>query len=232
LVPINWSMAQVMQVVAGVFPLRYQVADAQNVIAQEAIDRDMEWLLLLEHDVVLPPDAFVRLNRYIREAEAGYGAPVVSGLYFSRAQPSEPMIFRGRGNSFYDGWRLGDVVGCDGVPTGCLLIHMGVLRLMYAESEAYTVGRGENVRRVRRVFETPRAGWFNPETNQTNLSATTSDLAWCDRVIAGDYLRRAGWKSEGRWPFLVDTNIFCWHVNSDGQMFPSKAELEQWQGDV
>lgn len=236
LVPINWSMAQVMQYMAGTFPLRYQVADAQNVIVQEAIDKDMEWLLLLEHDVVIPQDTFVRLNRYMREAEAGQGAPVVSGLYFSRAKPSEPMVFRGRGNSYFAGWALGDVVPVDGVPTGCLLVHMSVLRLMHAESEAYTVGRGEHVRQVRRVFETPRTGWFNPETNQYNMSATTSDLAWCDRVIAGDYLRRAGWEcaggDAGKWPFLVDTNIFCWHINPDGQMFPSKAELEQWQGNV
>ena len=84
------------------------------------------------------------------------------------------------------------------------------------------------MRRVRRVFETPRVSWFNPETNQTNVSATTSDLAWCDRVMAGDYLRRAGWPV-GEWPFLVDTDIFCWHINPDGQMFPSKVELEQWR---
>lgn len=224
LAPVNWSMAQLMQYMAGTFPLRYQVADAQNVIVQDAIDRDMEWLLLLEHDVVIPQDTFVRLNRYMREGSA----PVVSGLYFSRAEPAEPMVFRGRGNSYYTGWALGDVVPVDGVPTGCLLVHMGVLRLMHAESEAYTVGQGENVRRVRRVFETPRDGWFNPETNQYNMSATTSDLAWCDRVMAGSYLRRAGWPVR-EWPFLVDTNIFCWHINPDGRMFPSKAELEQWR---
>lgn len=221
LTPINWSMAQLMQYMASVFPLRYQVADAQNMIVKEAIEKDMEWLFLLEHDVVIPPDTFVRLNRYMREAPA----PVVSGLYFSRAQPSEPMVFRGRGNSFFDEWRLGDLVSCDGVPTGCLLIHMGVLRAMWADSEAYTV----NGVQTRRVFHTPRAAWFNPETNQYNFTATTSDLEWCDRVMQGDYLRKAGWPAPGRWPFLVDTNIFCWHINPDGQMFPSKAELAQWQ---
>jgi hypothetical protein len=226
LVPINWSMAQLMQYMAGTFPLRFQVADAQNLIVKDAIEKDMEWLFLLEHDVVIPPDTFVRLNRYMREATA----PVVSGLYFSRAQPSEPMVFRGRGNSFFDGWRMGDVVECDGVPTGCLLIHMGVLRLMWAESEEYTVSGVK----TRRVFNTPRDGWLNPETGQYNFTATTSDLDWCDRVMRGDYLRRAGWlcdERRGRWPFLVDTNIFCWHINPDGRLFPSKAELAEWQSE-
>lgn len=224
LVPINWSMAQLMQYMAGTFPLRYQVADAQNLIVKDAIEKDMEWLFLLEHDVVIPPDTFVRLNRYMREATA----PVVSGLYFSRAQPSEPMVFRGRGNSYFGGWRMGDLVGCDGVPTGCLLIHMGVLRLMWAESEEYAV----NGITTRRVFNTPREGWFNPETGQYNVTATTSDLEWCDRVMRGDYLRRAGWPMDKQWwPFLVDTNIFCWHINPDGRTFPSKAELAEWQSE-
>lgn len=221
MIPINWSVAQLMQYMAGTFPLRYQVADAQNLIVADAIAKDMEWLFLLEHDVVIPPDTFVRLNRYMREATA----PVVSGLYFGRSAPSEPMVFRGRGNSYYDNWRMGDIVPVDGVPTGCLLIHMGILRLMWAESEEYTVGGVK----TRRVFNTPRDIWFNPATGQQNISATTSDLAWCDRVIAGDYLRRAGWETDGQWPFLVDTNIFCWHINPDGRIFPSKAELEQWQ---
>ena len=36
-----------MQYMAGTFPLRYQVADAQNLIVADAIAKDMEWLFLL-----------------------------------------------------------------------------------------------------------------------------------------------------------------------------------------
>ena len=101
LVPLNWSMAGYMQTVAaGVLdymPLRYLVADAQNLIVAEAIRLDMEWLFLLEHDVVLPPNAFFMLNRWMKETPA----PVVSGLYFSRGYPSEPMVFRGMGQGVH-----------------------------------------------------------------------------------------------------------------------------------
>lgn len=226
LVPINWSTAQLIQYMGGYVPLRYQVADAQNLIVKEAIDKDYEWLFLLEHDVVLPRDTFVRLNHYMHEAQT----PVVSGLYFSRAYPSEPMVFRGRGNSFYTSWRMGDRVWCDGVPTGCLLIHMGVLRAMWNESEEYDL-KGI---RTRRVFNTPREGWYNPQTNQYNATSVTSDLAWCDRVIAGDYLRKAGWgdAADRQWPFLVDTELFCYHINPDGTRFPDGRSLAQWQKEI
>ena len=73
-VPLNWSLAGHMQMVAGgvldYMPLRYLVADAQNLIVGEAIRLDMEWLFLLEHDVVLPPGAFFTLNRWMKETPA------------------------------------------------------------------------------------------------------------------------------------------------------------------
>ena len=49
--------------------------------------------------------------------------PVVSGLYFTKSEPSEPLIYRGRGSGAYLDFRMGDKVYADGVPTGCLLIH-------------------------------------------------------------------------------------------------------------
>ncbi len=228
LVPLNWSMAAQMQLLQtpDFMPLRYLVSDAQNLIVAEALRLDMEWLFLLEHDVVIPPDTFMRLNRYMREARC----PVVSGLYFSRAYPSEPMVFRGLGAGSFVDWRMGDLVWCDGVPTGALLIHMGLLREMWKDSEPYML----NGIQVRRVFDTPRYTWHNPETGETNVAAGTSDLEWCKRVMRGDYLRRAGWGAfadeHGDYPFLVDTGIFCGHINPDGTVFPDRKTREEFGG--
>jgi hypothetical protein len=229
IIPTNWSQVIMLQWMSGYYPTRYQVADAQNLIVKAAIDKDFEWLLLIEHDVLLPPDAFIRFNEYMR----GEQYPVVSGLYFSRSRPSEPMVYRGRGTSYYTDWRLGDLVWCDGVPTGCLLVHCGVLREMWSDAEEYQVGNAF----TRRVFETPRKMWPDPELQQFATMVGTSDLDWCSRVIEGDYLRRAGWGDfvdsldDPRYPFLVDTNIFCEHINIDGTRFPSPQELDAWRPD-
>lgn len=227
LIPLNWSMAGHMQAAAGgvldYMTLRYLVADAQNLIVSEAIRLDMEWLFLLEHDVVLPPGAFFTINKWMKETPA----PVVSGLYFSRSRPSEPMVFRGMGQGVYGNWRLGDVVEVDGVPTGCLLVHMGLIRAMWEDSEPYTAHGVQ----TRRVFETPRASWYNPETGETNQSVGTSDLEWCRRVIAGDYLRRSGWTAyaDKEYPFLVDTGLFCRHIQPDGTQYPDSMSLAPYR---
>lgn len=216
IIPMNWSQVEVKQWINSFIPLRYQVADAQNLIVRHAINYDFEWLLLIEHDVVLPADAFLRFDKYIRDEEV----PVVSGLYYSRSRPSHPLIFRGRGTSVYDRFEQGDLVWCDGVPTGCLLIHMGIIRAMWEESPEYLV-RNEL---TRRVFETPRFMFLEKGTGRLSTSAGTSDLEWCTRVIKQDFLRKAGWTAHAdehqEWPFLVDTNIFCRHINPDGEQFP------------
>lgn len=215
IIPTNWSMVTMLQYMNSYMPLRYQVADAQNLIVKECIEKDFEWLFLLEHDVILPPDAFIRINDYIREKRH----PVVSGLYYTRSKPSEPLLYRGRGTSYYDDWKVGDKVWVDGVPTGCLLIHAGILRAMWAESEEYQLG---NIK-TRRVFDTPRALWFNPQTGTFNTTSGTSDLDWCTRVMTGNFFAKAGWSEyqNNRWPFLVDTALFCRHIdNATGIQYP------------
>lgn len=214
IVPTNWSNVQLNQWLDSYIPLRYQVADAQNLIVREVVERDFEWLLLIEHDTILPPDAFIRFNQYIQDEQV----PVVSGLYYTRSRPSEPLVYRGRGTGVYKDWQPGDLVWCDGVPTGCLLIHAGILREMWKESPEYTVRNQV----TRRVFDTPRHLWFDPQSNQYNTITGTSDLDWCSRVVQGGYFEKAGWSKyqEMEYPFLVDTSIKCDHINPNGERFP------------
>lgn len=211
--PVNWSQMQYNEIIPGYYPLRYLVADAQNLIVQAAIERGFEWLLLWEHDVIPQPDALIRINDYMGE----HKIPVVSGLYHNRNRPSDPLIFRGRGTGAFKDFRKGDLVWCDGVPTGFLLIHMSILKLMYADAELYTVKE----RKVRRVFITPRKFELF-EGGDVSTVTGTSDLDWCTRVMEGDYFAKAGWPefAEKRYPFLVDTNIFCMHINPNGEQFP------------
>lgn len=214
IIPTNWSFVQMLQFMDSYIPLRYQVADAQNLIVREAIERDFEWLILVEHDVILPPDTLLRFNEYMREEKV----PVVSGLYYTRSRPSEPLIYRGKGTSFYTDWKLGDKVWCDGVPTGCLLIHCGILREMWKDAEVYQLGPIQ----TRRVFETPARAWFDPETGFVNTVTGTSDIDWCHKVMDGGYFAKAGWTeyADKEFPFLCDTGLFCRHINPNGEQFP------------
>lgn len=214
IIPANWSKVDMMQYVNGFIPLRYSVADAQNLIVQKAVQDNYEWLMLIEHDTMPPADAMIRFNSYMRSMKY----PVVSGLYFTRSDPAEPMIYRGRGGSYYTDWKLGDLVFCDGVPTGMLLINMKLMKAIYDDSPEYNAGGIE----CRRVFDTPVKTWYNEETGAQEALIGTSDLDWCARIIEGNYLEKTGWKAlaKKRYPFLIDSAINCMHIGSDGTQFP------------
>jgi len=215
-IPCNWSASSATIGYSHQVPMGYLVADAQNILVHNAVIANFQWLLLVEDDVVMPIDAFLKFNEYIKSEKI----PVVSGLYYLKKYPTEPILYRGRGNSCYDKFKLGDKVWVDGVPTGCLLIHGSLLQLMWKESPFYITG---NNQKVKKVFETPAKVWHDPETGRYQCAAGTSDLYWCDRVINENVLERAGWKAiaKKKWPFLVDTSIFCKHIDlTTGTMFP------------
>jgi hypothetical protein len=213
-IPSNWSKVDMTQYMNSFIPMRYSVADGQNLIVQEAVNKGYEWLLFIEDDTVPPPDAFIRFNEYMREGKY----PVVSGLYFTRSVPAEPMVYRGRGNSYFTEWKLGEKVMVDGVPTGMLLIDMRLMRAVWEDSPEYLAGGYK----VRRVFQTPAKTWFNEEKGSQEMLVGTSDLDWCKRVIDGGYLEEH-WPelSKEEYPFVIDTALNCMHIDrSDGTQFP------------
>jgi hypothetical protein len=214
LIPTNWSSAEIMEWLPLYAPMQYLVSDAQNIIVKKAIEQDAEWLFFLEQDNVLPPNMFWRLNDYMREGKV----PVVSGLYFTKSIPPEPMVYRGVGNSYYDKWKLGDKVWCDGLPTGSLLVHMSLLRAMWNESAEYKAG--DHI--TRRVFAEPAKVWWNPERGGFETQTGTSDLGWCDRVRKEHFFAKAGWPKydKMRFPFLVDTNMFVRQIAENGIQYP------------
>ncbi len=220
LIPTNWSLNVTIQWLNPVAPLEYIVSDAQNLIVRSAIEQDAEWLFLLEQDNILAPNTFWRLNEYMRKANV----PVVSGLYFTKSNPPEPMIYREPGKSYYDKWKMGDKVWARGVPTGCLLIHMSLLRAMWNESAEYRIG--DQI--TRKVFQEPSKIWFNPEKGRMESQSGTSDLAWCDRVIKEHFFEKAGWSKFDKMknPFLVDTNMFSPHIDESGRQWPPVIPLE------
>jgi hypothetical protein len=221
-IPCNWSMAQFFQYVDQWSPLKYSVADARNIIVQEAIKKDYDWLFFIDHDVILPPSTILHVNDRMNKADI----PVWGGLYFTKSKPSEPLIYRGRGNSYFANWKLGDKVWVDGLPMGCTLIHVSILKVMYDDSETYMAGNIE----VRRVFETPGIAHYDPQTRAWFTAEGTEDLAWCTRILENGYLGKAGWKKYQRkkYPFMIDTAVFCRHIDWNGIQYPAQGEESEF----
>lgn len=218
-VPCNWGTVDCIQWMDAHSPLRYQVADARNIVVDSFIKEDFEWLFFIDHDVILPQGTLIKINDVMRKGEV----PVWSGLYFTKSVPSEPLVYRGRGNGYYSKWKLGDKVWVDGMGMGCTLIHRSILQVIYDEAQEYDIGNG---RAVRQVFETPRKHWYDPETITWFSTSGTEDLAWCTYIMTHKVFERAGWPQyEGNpFPFLVDTSVFCRHIDPNGMQYPSRGE--------
>ncbi len=222
-IPCNWSQTDSLIWMSQFSPINWAVADARNISVHQCLQHGFEWLHFMDHDVIFPPNMIVAWNQRMLLEEV----PVWSGLYFTKSVPSEPLIYRGRGNGYYTDWKIGDLVWVDGIPMGCTMIHSSILKIMYDESEEYSaVDAQGQTHKIRKVFNTPSRVSIDPETQSWQVQTGTEDLDWCNRVIEENVLKRAGWDkiAEKEFPFLIDTNIFCRHIDFNGVQYPSKGE--------
>lgn len=206
-VPTNWAQCLAT-------PTGYLVDDAQNLLVQAAVDRKVDWLLLLEDDTIPPPELYLKLRVHMESRVA----PVISGLYYIKgSNPPEPLIYKGRGNGAFRNWAPDSLVWCDGVPTGCILIHKSIFVPLHEKSEEYELPSASGPIRVRRVFESPRKVIYDGPFAQTLVG--TSDLQFCERVMQENLIKFEDWKIESpEFPFLVDTSIKCGHIDRESGM--------------
>lgn len=216
IIPTNWSFIQLQQFLSPYVPIEYQLADAQNLMAKKVVEEDVKYVIFIEHDNIVPQDLFVKFNEYINERKF----PIVSGLYFTKSEPTEPVMYRGRGNSYYGDWKLGDKVMVDGIPFGCRLEDAAFIKEAWKNSPEYMVGGVL----TRRVFEQPGKIWYDPKKGGMASKCGTTDLAWCNRIMEERLFEKCGWSEyqDKKYPFLVDTNIFVRHIDANGNVFPKR----------
>lgn len=214
IIPTNWSYVEMMQFLSPYVPVHYQLADAENLMAKQVVEGNYEWVLTIEHDNLLPPDAFFRMNQYMQSKEA----PMVSGLYFLKSDMTEPLLYRRQGSGPFLDWKLGDKVWVDGIPFGFQLMHASLIKAAWDESEEYQVGGVT----TRRVFEQPGSSYFDEAKGGVVNTGGTTDLNWCKRIKRDNLFEKAGWTEfkDREFPYLVDTNIFVKHIDQNGVVYP------------
>lgn len=224
IIPCNWSQHVYSHIYNHYTPLRFLVADARNLIVQKAVKEEYEWLFFIDHDVILPHNTFAKWNERLRKADV----PIFGGLYFTKSLPAEPLIYRGRGNSYYSKWKLGTEVWCDGMGLGCHVIHVSILKYLYENSLEYTIKTGDKTYvTAREVFVTPFES-FRSSGGFFKFSGT-EDLPFYERIIKEDVFKKIGWKIKRKYPFLCDTSIFCKHIDQSGRQFPMAGEENEFK---
>lgn len=184
-IPIEWAMAY-----AGLRPpinfnfrtaIVYgkEVADARNGIAQAAIRENCEFVFFLGDDVQPPPHAIGNLIYYMRQNPK---IGVIGGIYCSKSDKPNPLVFRGNGKGSYWNWKTGEIFQVTGIGMDCTLIRIQVFE---------DLGDGP-------WFETIRKDQYLD--NVASAESWTEDLKFCKRVT-----------DETDWEIWADGGSVCKH---------------------
>jgi len=217
-IPCNWSQVEMISWMDMFSPMGFMVADARNMAVANFIKGGWEWLFFIDHDVVMPVNTFIKWNEYMLKGDV----PIWGGLYFTKSFPSEPLMYRGIGTSYFRGWKMGDKVWVDGMGLGCNVLHRSILEQVWKESPEYQIGSAV----ARRVFETPSNQTFDAEKGVWMTTGGTEDLTFYQRLKKDNIFKKAGWPKYQKmdYPLLCDTSIFARHINWDGVQFPAAGE--------
>lgn len=105
------------------------IYNARNNLAMKAIQNGYDHVLWLDSDMTFPPDTFQKLHDTMIETNAD----IVSGLYFRRVPPYNPVLYR-KLNITEDGVESenyndypGETFDVDGIGFGCVLMKTETL---------------------------------------------------------------------------------------------------------
>lgn len=103
----------------------YRVDIAKEKLCEMAIKNNCQFIFLLDDDTIPPSDTLIKM---IKLWKSGDQYKVISGVYWSKSEPSVPLVFKGNlEGSFYD-WKTTDLIKADAAGAGMLFIDLEMLK--------------------------------------------------------------------------------------------------------
>lgn len=171
---------------------------ARNEIVEQALRAGAEKILFLDSDVLFPPNTFQQLI----SRQQNNGHKIVSGVYWSKSNPTFPLIFHEAGRGSFLDWKVGDYFDTWAIGMGLVLIDTSVFRAI--PEPWYEIDYGLHV---------------DAETGAMGSSSMTEDLPFCNKCA------QAGIK------VWVDTSIQAGHFDKhSGLIFGLGPDMPQAQG--
>lgn len=110
--------------VAGRRPRR-SIGLKRDEIAEKAIEHGYEYLQFIDDDTVCPPYTFRALHYQLANNP---DVAVCGGIYCTREENPQPLVFMEiGGGSFYE-WKLGDIFPCAALGCGAMMIKTKVFK--------------------------------------------------------------------------------------------------------
>jgi hypothetical protein len=156
-----------------------ETGTARNQIVKHAIDVGAKYLWFLDDDVAPPYFAVRRLIYDLEQADDD--VMVAGGIYCTKTETPEPLVFRGDGEGSFWKWQAGQVFEVTSMGTGCMVIKTEIFKHL----------------------EKPYFLWVDPQEKELPAGvarhAQTDDIYFCEKV------RKAGFR------LIADGGVLCVH---------------------
>ena len=123
----TWNMqAPINCTVGRIKVVGKPVDEAREELVDIAIKNGAKYLMFIDDDTLVPPDALLRLFHQLD----GQDEMLASGVYYTKTQPSVPIILNKNKPAGVTDWRHGEVIHVDYAGCGCLLIKMDIFDMI------------------------------------------------------------------------------------------------------
>jgi hypothetical protein len=161
-------------------------AKARNAILQSAIESNTPYVVLLDDDVLFPDMAIYRLWVAMqRHPEAG----AITGIYCTKADPTEPLIYVDEGSGAYWDWPLGAILPIHSAGAGIQIVNMAAVKQLAPP-------------------------WFNDVISDEGAGP---DGLVRRHTWGHDRYFHIRLREEAKAPVYVDTGLICAHWDTDHQ---------------
>lgn len=164
---INYPMGTNTAVIAckSTYESAIPIAEARQQIMEKAIEMGVKYLLYIDDDTA-PPVHIARELMYQLEQPDNQDVAICGGIYCSKRDPAEPLVFTEFGHGVHWNWKVGDVFECAGIGTGAMMVRTAACEKL------------------------PKP-WFKttdiPATETTWREMETDDLYFCRKVRDAGY---------------------------------------------
>jgi len=182
-----------------IYSVGMEVDDARNELVHACLTfksdtEEISHVFFVDDDVLLGYNALPKLYEQDKD--------VISGLYYSKSDPSYPLMFAdNNGGGVIREWEKDATIPVAALPMGCTLIKIDVFRKLQDSLPKNKKGRTEFFRTIHKGTVVNQIT-LTESSKKINIVPYVTEDVWFCRILEKHGIER-----------FVDTSVFCWHWN-------------------